>query len=359
MNHKITTPLTFRSGHQMRNRFALAPLTNHQCEDDGTVTDAEMKFLKMRAEGGFGLVMTCAAQIEPSGRGQGFPGQLGVQHDRLLPGMKRIAEALKDTFSVVQIHHAGIRSPKEIIGQQPVGPSDHEKTGSRAMTNTEVKQVIKDFIAAAVRCEKAGFDGVEIHGAHGYLLTQFLSTKHNLRTDEYGGSYENRTRIVWEIIAGIKQVCSAGFSFGIRLSPEGNGMPLREVTKFCQELIDEGSLDYLDISLWDCFKEPEEVEFQGRSLLSYFTDLNWGNVKLVVAGKLNTPQDVEAIIDQGADFVMLGRAGILNHDFPNRYLANPRFTAHQLPVTITHLEQEGVSPAFIKYLSGWDGFVKA
>jgi len=358
MNHKITTPLTFRSGHQMNNRFALAPLTNHQCEDDGTVTDAEVKFLQMRAEGGFGLVMTCAAQIEPSGRGQGFPGQLGVQDDRLLPGMTRIAEALEDTFSVVQIHHAGIRSPEKIIGQQPVGPSDHEKTGSRAMTHAEVIQVVKDFIAAAVRCEKAGFDGVEIHGAHGYLLTQFMSTKHNLRTDEYGGSYENRTRIVWEIIAGIKRECSAGFSVGIRLSPEGNGMPLVEVTKFCQELIDEGSMDYLDISLWDCFKEPEEEEFQGRSLLSYFTDLNWGEVKLVVAGKLNTPEDTEAMIDQGVDFVMLGRAAILNHDFPNRYSADPKFNATQLPVTVEHLEHEGVSPAFIKYLSGWDGFVK-
>ncbi len=89
MNHKITTPLNFKSGHQMNNRFALAPLTNHQCEDDGTVTDAEVTFLQMRAEGGFGLVMTCAAQIEPSGRGQGFPGQLGVQNDRLFQDESR------------------------------------------------------------------------------------------------------------------------------------------------------------------------------------------------------------------------------------------------------------------------------
>lgn len=160
MNHKITTPLTFKSGHQSKNRFALAPLTNHQCEDDGTVTDAEVIFLQMRAEGGFGLVMTCAAQIEPSGRGQGFPGQLGAHRHEMLPGMTRIAEALKNTFSVVQIHHAGIRSPKEVIDQQPVGPSDHEETGSRAMTLDEVKQVIQDYIAAALRSEKAGFDGV-------------------------------------------------------------------------------------------------------------------------------------------------------------------------------------------------------
>ena len=358
MEHNLTAPLTFRSGHQMKNRFALAPLTNHQCEDDGMANDAEVKWLRMRAEGGFGMVMTCAAQIESGGRGQGFPGQLGVHTDAMLPGMKRIAETLKNTFSVVQLHHAGIRSPKSLIGQQPVGPSDHEETGSRAMTSDEVQKVIQDFISAAVRSEKAGFDGVEVHGAHGYLLTQFMSTELNQRTDEYGGSYENRTRIVREIIAGIKRECSEGFSVGIRLSPEGYGMPLTEVTRFCQELIDEGSLDYLDISLWDCFKESADEEFQGRSLLSYFTDLSWGDVKLVVAGKLKTPADAEAMMEQGVDFVMLGRAGILTHDFPNRYKVDPEFEATQLPVTAEHLESEGLSPAFIKYLSGWDGFVK-
>ena len=221
-----------------------------------------------------------------------------------------------------------------------------------------IQKVIQDFISAAVRSEKAGFDGVEVHGAHGYLLTQFMSTELNQRSDEYGGSYENRTRIVREIIAGIKRECSEGFSVGIRLSPEGYGMPLTEVTRFCQELIDDGSLDYLDISLWDCSKESADEEFQGRSLLSYFTDLSWGDVKLVVAGKLKTPADAEAMMEQGVDFVMLGRAGILTHDFPNRYKVDPEFEATQLPVTAEHLESEGLSPAFIKYLSGWDGFVK-
>ena len=134
-------------------------------------------------------------------------------------------------------------------------------------------------------------------------------------------------------------------------------MPLIEVTTLCQELINEGSLDYLDISLWDCFKEPEEEEHQGRTLLSYFTDLSWGDVKLIVAGKLNTPKDAETMIQQGADIAMLGRAAILNHDFPNRYLTDHRFSATQLPVTAEHLKKEGVSPAFLKYLSGWDGFI--
>lgn len=357
MNTKLTSPLLFASGKQIKNRFALAPLTNNQCDNTGAVTEQEVKFLKMRADGGFGLVMTCAAQVDPSGRGQGFPKQLGVHHDQLLPGMTRIAKALSDTLSIVQIHHAGIRAPRDLIKQQPVGPSNHLETSARAMTKIEIKQTIQDFIKAALRCQKAGFDGVEIHGAHGYLLTQFMSSETNFRDDEYGGSYENRTRIIREIINGIKQSCKSTFSVGIRLSPEGYGISLPEVTRFCQELIDQRKLDYIDISLWDCFKEPDNETHQGKSLLSYFTELNWNNVKLVVAGKLNKPQDIENIIEQGADFIMLGKAGILNHDFPNQYITNPSFRPVHQPATKKHLIKEGVSGDFIKYLSKWKGFI--
>ncbi len=340
----------------MKNRFALAPMTNHQCAEDGSVTDGEVKWLSMRAEGGFGLVMTCAAHV--SKIGQGFPGQLGVFSDDLLPGMKRLADSLKDTFSVVQLHHAGIRSPHEVIGERSVGPSDHEETDSRAMSYAEVKAVIQDFIDAAVRSQDAGFDGVEIHGAHSYLLTQFMSTELNHRDDEYGGSYENRTRIVREIIAGVKSACKSGFSIGLRLSPEGNGMSLTEVTKFCQEMIDQGDIDYLDISLWDCFKEPEDEKYQGRTLLSYFTELDRKDVKLGVAGKLYQPQDCDAMMEHGVDFVMLGRAAILHHDFPNRYQEDSKFTATRAPVSAAYLKQEGLSEAFVNYMSGWVGFVE-
>lgn len=356
MNTDLTKPLKFISGHEMKNRFGLAPLTNHQSEENGEASPEDITWLGMRADGGFGLVMTCAAHVAQ--RGQGFPRQLGVFDDSLLPGLREISARLADTFSVVQLHHAGIRSPKEVIGEQPVGPSDHEKTGSRAMTLEEVKQAVKDFIDGAVRAEKAGFDGVEIHGAHGYLLTQFMSQEHNFREDEYGGSYENRTRMLREVIDGVKKACSDGFSVGVRLSPEGNGMPLKEVTKLSQELIDRGDLDYLDISLWDCFKEPVEEEHQGRTLLSYFTDLQWNNVKLVVAGKLRTPQDVEAMMEQGVDFICLGRAAILQHDFPLRYMENPRFEPVHEPVSSDYLKQQGLSDSFIEYMSSWDGFVK-
>jgi len=157
----------------------LAPLTNQQSHDDGTLSDDEHRWLTFRAEGGFGLTMTCAAHVQSIG--QGFPGQLGVWGDHQLPGLKRLAADINATgsVSIAQLHHAGNRSPAEIIGTSPVCPSDDEETGARALTNNEVLELVADFVAAAVRCEKAGFDGVELHGAHGYIICQFLSAELN------------------------------------------------------------------------------------------------------------------------------------------------------------------------------------
>ena len=181
-------PLKFQHGPSMKNRFMLAPLTNWQSHEDGILSDEEYNWLTKRAEGGFGLTMTCAAHVQEIGKG--FPGQLGVFDDRHIEGLTRLANTIKSNNSVanVQLHHAGIRSPEDIIGQPPVGASDDEETGGRAMSVTQVQQLRDDFIAAAVRCDQAGFDGVELHGAHGYVLCQFFSEETNRRQDEYGGS---------------------------------------------------------------------------------------------------------------------------------------------------------------------------
>lgn len=207
----------------MKNRFMLAPLTNLQSHPDGTLSEDEFRWLTKRAEGGFGVTMTCAAHVQRIG--QGFPGQLGVFSDAHLPGLTRLAAAIKaaGSISMVQLHHAGMRSPKELIGEAPVCPSDNEETGARALSEAEVEQLIEDFVAAAVRSERAGFDGVEIHGAHGYILCQFLSSEINRRTDRFGGSAENRERVIREIIKGVRARCRPNFILGLRLSPNGSG----------------------------------------------------------------------------------------------------------------------------------------
>ena len=314
------------------------------------LSEEEFRWLTLRAQGGFGLTMTCAAHVQANGKG--FPGQLGIWSDDHIPGLQRLASAIKaqQSIAVAQLHHAGMRSPAELIGGAPVCPSANEKAGARALTHAEVKQLVADFVAAAVRAERAGFDGVELHGAHSYILCQFFSAEFNHRDDEYGGTLENRSRILFEIIDGVRSRCRKDFMLGVRLTPERFGMKLAEAIRIAQRVMAEDQVDFLDMSLWDVFKQPEETEYQGRSLMSYFTELDRHNTRLGVAGKIRTPQEAEATLAAGADWIMLGRAAMLQHDFPNRYKADPSFKPVQMPVTRQYLKDEGLSEKFQAYI---------
>lgn len=352
------SPLTFSCGKTMKNRFMLAPMTNTQSHEDGSLSDDEFNWLTMRAKGGFGLVMTCASHVQRIGRG--FPGQLGIFADHQMDGHKRLTSAIKkhDSLAVIQLHHAGMRSPKELIGESPVCPSANEKFGARALTLEEVKQLRDDFIAAAVRAQKCGYDGVEVHGAHGYILTQFLSAEINHRTDEYGGGLENRSRLMFEIVSGIRQACGSQFLLGIRLSPERFGMDLTEVKTVAQQFIDGGLIDFLDVSIWDYKKTPEQESNSEKTLMHHFTALNRKNVMLTIAGKIRSGQDVQAVLANGCDFVTVGRSAILHHDFANQVIENPAFEPVNTPVTENHLRSQGLGPNFITYMRRWPDFVE-
>ncbi len=350
-------PLTFSSGATVKNRFMLAPLTNTQSHPDGKLSDDEYRWLTMRAQGGFGLTMTCAAHIQAVG--QGFPGQLGVFSDDHLQGLTKLATGIKreDSLAVVQLHHAGMRSPADLIGQAPVCPSDHEDTGAIGLSVEGVQQLIEDFISGAERAEKAGFDGVEIHGAHGYILAQFLSGTINQRQDQFGGCIENRMRPITEIIEGVRARCRPDFLLGLRLSPERFDVHLPDIIEVARHVLAAGKIDFLDMSLWDSFKEPEDDAFKGRTLLSYFTELERGNIALGVAGKLRNPSEVNQAMAAEIDFVMLGRAAIIHHDFPRQMQHDSNFTPMRTPVSADHLRKEGLGEAFVTYMSGWKGFV--
>ncbi len=359
--------LSFPRGPAMPNRFMLAPLTNTQSHADGTLSDEEHRWLTMRAEGGFGATMTCAAHVQAVG--QGFPGQLGIFSDVHLPGLRRLAEDINATGSVslVQLHHAGNRSPADLIGTTPVCPSDDPDTGARALTTDEVHELVADFVAAAVRAEQTGFHGVELHGAHGYIICQFLSADINHRTDQYGGSFENRSRLLFEILDGIRAETGPDFIVGVRVSPERFGMRLAEILGLIQQLIDTGHVDFLDLSLWNCFKEPEEASenpaWAGRTLCEITTDLARRTdpqgrvVPIGVAGKIHDPADVERVLELGADFPILGRVAILHHDYPKQLEKDANWVPCRTPVTRQHLADEGLSDPFIDYMSSWKGFI--
>src|SRR6056300_527387 len=158
--NKLNEKIIFPCGIYMKNPFMLAPLTNTQSFEDGCLSDDEFNWLVMRSKGDFGMTMSCASHVQEIGKG--FPGQLGIFDDIHIEGLKKLTEKIKsyNSLAVAQLHHAGMRS-------------------------------------AAVRAKKSGYDGVEIHGAHGYILCQFLSSAINKRNDEYGGSLENRSRIIF------------------------------------------------------------------------------------------------------------------------------------------------------------------
>ena len=325
----LFAPMSFIRGPAMKNRLMLAPLTNLQSHPDGSLSYDEHRWLTLRAQGGFGLTMTAAAHVQRIG--QGFPGQVGIFSDSHVPGLARLAEDIRKAGSlgVVQLHHAGMRSPAALIGEAPVCPSEDAETGSRALTLDEVRRPRDDFVA-------------EI----------------NRRTDDYGGSPENRARLILEILDGVRASCRADFNLGLRLSPERFGLSLMEIRDLAGRILSEAKIDYLDMSLWDSFKEPVEEAHRGRTLMSWFTDLPRGDVRLGVAGKIMSAADARAMLDAGADFVLLGRAAILHHDWPEKARANPDFRPASLPVTRAHLEAEGLGPAFVNYMATWAGFVE-
>ena len=350
--------ITFPCGAIMKNRFMLAPLTNQQSHENGQLSNDELKWLTMRAEGEFGLVMTCASHVQEVGKG--FPGQLGIYSDNLNEGHIKLTTNIKEqgSLAVIQLHHAGMRSPAELINGNPVCPSNNEETNARGLTIGEVKQLREDFIAAAIRAKKCGYNGVEVHGAHGYILTQFLSSEINKRTDDYGGSLLNRSRLLFEIVEGIREKCGKDFLLGVRLSPERYGMDIEEIKSICQRLINTGNIDFLDISLWDSFKIPYEKKYQKITLLEHFNSLDFKNIKWTVAGKISNAVDVQKVLGFGVDFVSIGTSAILHHNFPKLVIENPAFNPIAIPVSEEYLKKEGLGEKFIAYLKRRPGFVK-
>ncbi len=349
----LFAPLTFPRGRPMPNRLALAPLTNRQSHDDGRLSEQERAWLVRRARGGFGMTMTCASHVQPNG--QGFGGQLAIHSDAFLDGLTSLATDLRGTgtLAVVQLHHAGARAERELVRDRV---SASELDGARALTTDEVHQLRDDFVAAAVRAERAGFDGVEVHGAHGYVLTQFLSAETNRRTDAYGGSPENRARLLLEVLAGIRAACGPDLQLGLRLSTERFGLRTLEIRDLVGELFGRGELDYLDLSLWDVTKYAVDDDAQDKPLLELFAELPRGDIRLGAAGKVRTPADAVALLERGADFAFIGRAAILHGEYA-QLAQDPAWQPVPMPVDPAYLPGQDVSPAFVDYLRTFRGFL--
>ncbi|GAA3225379.1 hypothetical protein GCM10017691_14190 [Pseudonocardia petroleophila] len=200
-------------GVTLRNRTLLPSMTTRLADDDGHVTDATVAYYRARAEGGVGLVTVEMASPEIAGKHRFH--ELGIHHDRFLPGLRRLVDVLHEAGATasIQLGHGGSRARSVVSGVRPVSASavptpvfeiEHEIAVPEAMTAQRLEEAFAAYVAAARRAREAGFDVVELHGAHGYLISQFLSPAENTRTDSYGGSLENRARFGLEILRRIK-----------------------------------------------------------------------------------------------------------------------------------------------------------
>lgn len=355
---EFLSPYTFQNGLTLRNRTLLAPMTNGQSNDDGTLGADEFAWLESRARGGFGGIVSCAAHVV--GNAQAWQGQLGVFSDDHVEGLAQLAGALRreGCASFAQLFHGGVRSPSRLNSdRQPVSASAYTLAVPnfevpRALEDSEIQEIVEAFAQAARRCWKAGFSGVEIHGANGYLLTQFLSAQSNLRTDDWGGSLENRARFARAILRAIKKQVPEGFVVGMRLSPENvgaeTGLLLSESLQVARWLAEDG-LDFLHLSLGDCRKLPVENAEEGVAVVTRFREALPAKVALATSGNIWTSEDARDALALGADLVSLGRAAIANPAWP-LHAAKNGFMPDRLPMTPEDLTARAVGPAFVTLL---------
>jgi 2,4-dienoyl-CoA reductase-like NADH-dependent reductase (Old Yellow Enzyme family)/thioredoxin reductase len=316
----IFEPYTLR-GMELRNRIIGAPCERNFANVDGSVTQRYIDFLAERARGEVGLLMVESMYTNPAGRGH--IRQLGVHDDSLIPGLKRLTDAVHQHGSKVATHlmHAGRETSSYITGRQPVAPSNvpcRTLAGGdipRELTPEEIEPLITEFAEAARRSVEAGFDLIEIHGAHGYLINQFLSPFTNKRTDEYGGSFEKRMRFPLEIVAAVRKVVGEDFPLAYRMSADekiDGGLTIDDMAVFSQEL-EKAGIDLLDVSagiyesvIW--IAQP--MAFDRGCLVDLGCRIK-EKVKtpVSVVGRINHPQVAEDILAAGkADFIALGRA---------------------------------------------------
>ena len=330
-------------------------MTNKQSHTDGTLSDEEINWLVKRAEGGFGIITTAATHVVPEG--QGWDGEMGVWGDHQLPGLTRMADEIRDNgaISLAQIFHGGMRCPQRLTSVQPVSASvnptnDSENGETRALEESEIEDLIDAFTMAAARCEKAGFDGVEIHGAHGYLIVN-LGTVTNRRTDQWG-AIAKPCPFLLKIIERIRQRTSESFLVGVRISPEYNqiGVVLEDSLDLVDLLV-ESEIDFLHISCWDCFIPPTHCD-DPRMVTEIFAERLANRLPMISCGAVWSTKHAQQVMEQGADLVGVARAGIGYSDWAS-HLDNLDYDPQRPPFTAEHLLSEALSENFIEYMRNW------
>jgi len=346
----LDAALTLRSGLVLHDRVALAPLTNTQSQADGSLSDQEYRWLVRRARDGFRFVSTCAAYV--SDEGKAWRGQLGAATRAHVEGLTRLADGLHEAgaHAVVQLHHAGAKATEAPVRLSTADAPDHNVRGAGRV---DLARVVDAYVEAARRAQRAGFDGVEIHGANGYIFTQFLAPRDNPRTDEYGGSLENRARLIRETLRAVRSSVGSGFTVGVRISPVDvwnvRGLLLADGVALSRWLAEDGA-DFIHLSLSDASGPPPHEVGTGP-VARAIRDALPEEVPVFAAGGIWTLDDAQRARAAGVDVVVVGKAGIAHPNW-SRAVQQAGFEPMRPPWSTEALAARDVGPDFVKYLSG-------
>lgn len=314
----------------VKNRIVMAPMCMYRSDNHGNVNDFHITHYATRAIGGVGLIILEATAIEPSGRISDR--DLGIWSDSHTDGLTKIVSQVKEynTRIGIQLNHAGrkclAKSEKTIYAPSPIAFND-EYLVPKEMELDDIKRVVQSFKDGAIRAKKAGFEFIEVHAAHGYLLSEFLSPLSNKRTDEYGGSHENRVRLLGEVVEAIKSVFDG--TIGIRVSAYDYMDGGNNASDFVEmiNMVKNKGIEIVNVSSGAIVDVPISV-YPGYQI-KFAEEIKKGCKLPVIAGGLLTNADMleEVLCNDRADMVFLGRELIRNPYFPLN-------AAHELKVNI-------------------------
>ncbi|MDI6710059.1 MAG: NADH:flavin oxidoreductase [Thermoanaerobacterales bacterium] len=299
----------------LKNRIVMPPMANNLCAENGAVNDILIAHYQRRAEAEVALLIVEHSYVLPSGRAGRK--QLGIHDDALVAGLRRLVDEVhrRGAKIGIQITHAGSNTSSEVLGHQPLAPSPVPHPSKRynevpkELSKDELGTIRESFAAAARRAKEAGFDMVEIHGAHGYLLNQFFSPLTNRRDDEYGGSFENRLRFPREVVAAVRQAVGETFCIFYRFGADdqmAGGITTDDARRAAPLLVEAG-VDVLDLSGGMCGASSKT----GTGFFNYLAEAVKPvvNVPVMVTGGLGDPRQANRVIEEGiADLVGIGRA---------------------------------------------------
>ncbi|WP_138750913.1 NADH-dependent flavin oxidoreductase [Paenibacillus sinopodophylli] len=327
-NHLFES-FTFKNGMNLRNRVVMSPMTTWASEDDYMISDEEVNYYKKRVNG-VGLVITGCTHVQANGIG--FTHEFAAYDDSFIPSLRKLANAAKSggAPAVLQIFHAGNKALPSLTPNGEVVSSSAVETEAtafapsatpRALSKEEISEVIHAFGETTRRAIEAGFDGVEIHGAHGFLLQNFVSPYFNKREDEWGGSLENRLRfplaVLQEMNNVIKKHATQPFILGYRISPEETeegGLRLKDSYALIDCLIGEG-VDYVHVSLAAALSSKPVDSQDEKTYVELVVEHVSDRVPVMAAGSLATPDEVATVLDKGLTLAAIGHTLIMNPDW--------------------------------------------